>query len=90
MRFAISLRNDDDRDYQEGDHQINSDDGHDDHGVMTHNDDDHTFALASLAASASAAIARWSWIGNRASLLRIVKIVNVKINIFLMMMKNLH
>ena len=87
IRFAISLRNDDDLDYQEGDHWINSDDDHD---VMTHNDDDHTFALASLAASASAAIALWSWIGNRASLLRSVKIVNVKINIILMLMKNLH
>ena len=41
IRFAISIRNDDDRDYQEGDHWINSDDDHDDHDVMTHNDDDH-------------------------------------------------
>jgi hypothetical protein len=42
-----------------------------------------TLALASLAASASAAIARWSWTGSRTSLLQTLNFKIIKINRFL-------
>jgi len=41
-----------------------------------------TLALASLAASASAAIARWSWTGSRTSLLQTLNFKIIKINRF--------